>query len=363
MAGIRRNYSDEEMEYAIQCAVSGEAKVAVAERTNIPYSTLCKWVKDVKDGEGRQLRRRGPAPLLPPEAEQSLFEWAVARQQTGVSVVRQEIISKACAMSDMMFERSVGGGWYRRFLSRYPLLTTRTAQNLSCVCNNVAYEDVWALFGMLTKITIQEALCSTHVFNVDETAFETHKRSKTLVATRGSKNVWTTESSTNFHLTIVACGSASGFAVPSVFIVPGKTVRLDVLNTCSVPGAAITTTESDFMNSTLFETWIQVFANSVPSPIRQLLVLAMDGCSSHYSLPIVQAANNMQVRLVCLPANATHLFQPLDVAVFGSFKAKMRALLNSFAADGGAVSLSKSMALQLLVWLGERATPTRRAHV
>ncbi|GMF44616.1 unnamed protein product [Phytophthora fragariaefolia] len=176
---------------------------------------------------------------------------------------------------------------------------------------------------MLTKLTIQETLCSNRVFNADETAFETRKRSKTVVAIRGSRNVWTTESSTNFHLTIVACGSTSGFAVPPVFIVPGKTVQLDVLDTCSVPGVAITTTESGFMNSTLFET-----------------------------LPIVQAADNMQARLVCLPANATHPFQPLDVAVFGSFKAKLRGLLNSFAGDGGAVSLSKSMDLELagLAW-------------
>ncbi|GMG15328.1 unnamed protein product [Phytophthora fragariaefolia] len=314
------------MEYAIQCAMSGEAKVTVADRTNIPYSTLCKWVKAVKDGEGRQSRCRGPAPLLPPEAEQSLSGWAIARQQTVVPVVRHEIISKACAMSEMMLERSVGSGWYRRFLSRYPLLTTRTAQTLSCVRNNVAYEDVWALFGMLTKLTILEALCSHRVFNVDETAFETRKTSKTVIAIRGSKNVWTTKSSTNFHLTVVACGSTSGFAVPPVFIVPGNTARLHVLDTCGVPGAAITTTESSFMNTTLFETWIQVFANSVPSPIRRPLVFVMDGCSSHYSLPIVQAAHNMQVCLVCLPANATHRFQPLDVAVFDSFKAQIRAL-------------------------------------
>ncbi|GMF42305.1 unnamed protein product [Phytophthora fragariaefolia] len=106
------------------------------------------------------------------------------------------------------------------------------------------------------------------------------------------------------------------------------------------------------MNSILFKTWIQFFANAVSSLVRRPLVLVMDGCSSHYSLPIVQAANNMQVRVVFLPANATHPFQPLDVAVFGSFKAKVRALLKGFASDGGAVSLSKSMALELagLAW-------------
>ncbi|GMF39915.1 unnamed protein product [Phytophthora fragariaefolia] len=258
----------------------------------------------------------------------------------GVPVLRQEIISKVCAMSKMMFERSVGSDWYRRFLSRYPLLTTRIAQTLSYVRNNVTYEDEWALFGMLTKLTIR-------VFNVDETAFETPKRSKTVASVRGSKNVWTTECSTNFHPTTIACGSASGFVVPPVFIVPGKTVWLDVLDTCSVSRAAITTTESSFMNATLFETWIKVFTNSAPSPIRRPLVLVMDGCSSHYSLPIVQAADNVQVRLVFLLAHATHLFQPLDVAVFGLFIAKLRPLLNSLAGDGGAVPLSNSMALEL----------------
>ncbi|KAE9341038.1 hypothetical protein PR003_g10190 [Phytophthora rubi] len=49
---------------------------------------------------------------------------------------------------------------------------------------------------------------------MDETAFQKQLKSKTVVAVKESSNVWSTESTANFHLTIVACGSAAGFVVP-----------------------------------------------------------------------------------------------------------------------------------------------------
>ncbi|KAG6945383.1 hypothetical protein JG687_00017333 [Phytophthora cactorum] len=71
----------------------------------------------------------------------------------------------------------------------------------------------------------------------------------------------------------------------------------------------------------------------------------MDRCSSHYSRSTVELATELQVVLVCLPANATHLFQPLEVAVFASFKGRLRVLVNEFVDedDHRGYSIDKSM--------------------
>lgn len=74
----------------------------------------------------------------------------------------------------------------------------------------------------------------------------------------------------------------------------------------------------------------------------------MDGCSSPYSPTILQAAEDVQFVL----SDATHLIQPLDIAVLGSFKARLRALLNGFIGDDGYTTSTKAMAVQLagLAW-------------
>lgn len=80
----------------------------------------------------------------------------------------------------------------------------------------------------------------------------------------------------------------------------------------------------------------------------------MDGCASHYSLPIVATAAKLDVLLVCLSANATHLLQPLDVIVFSSLKGKMPRLIDEFVEEdsNGGYLIDKSTALRLgsLAW-------------
>jgi hypothetical protein len=42
------------------------------------------------------------------------------------------------------------------------------------------------------------------------------------VAVHGSKNFWSKQADSSFHLTLIACAGASGFAVPPLFVVPGQ---------------------------------------------------------------------------------------------------------------------------------------------
>ncbi|KAE8957546.1 hypothetical protein PR001_g31333, partial [Phytophthora rubi] len=182
----------------------------------------------------------------------------------------------------------------------------------------------------------------------------TSKGSKRVVAVRGSKNVWHQDVAVNFHLTLVACGSAAGFMVPPLFVLPGSTVKLQVLGGCDVPGFAVTTSSSCFMNGFLFIEWLRFFSDSVPSDVQRPLLLIMDGCSSHYSVEIILEAARLDVLLLLLPSNATHLLQPLDVAVFSSFKAKLRRLTEIYVGKTGGNSVDKAEAIKMAstAWVG-----------
>lgn len=119
---------------------------------------------------------------------------------------------------------------------------------------------------------------------------------------------------------MVACVSADGFVVPPGFIVPGKRLNRDVLDACNISGATITTAEAGFMTSYIMREYVAAFALAVPSPIKRPLILVLDGASSHMDASIDAAAAACGVRLVQLPPNASHLYQPLDVAVFRAVK-------------------------------------------
>ena len=49
-------------------------------------------------------------------------------------------------------------------------------------------------------------------------------------------------------------------------------------------------------------------------------VMFVDGHKSHLTLELIDLARKKDVILFCLPPHTTHALQPLDVAVFKSFK-------------------------------------------
>ncbi|EGZ16511.1 hypothetical protein PHYSODRAFT_504622, partial [Phytophthora sojae] len=58
--------------------------------------------------------------------------------------------------------------------------------------------------------------------------------------------------------------------------------------------------------------------------------------------------------LLLLPSNATHLLQPLDVAVFSSSKAKLRRLTEIYVGESGRNSVDKEEAIRMAsaAWVG-----------
>ncbi|KAE8903377.1 hypothetical protein PF003_g13087 [Phytophthora fragariae] len=49
--------------------------------------------------------------------------------------------------------------------------------------------DVTRLFTTLCKVLVEHKISSSRLFNMDETAFDTNKGGKRVVAVRGSRNV------------------------------------------------------------------------------------------------------------------------------------------------------------------------------
>ena len=117
------------------------------------------------------------------------------------------------------------------------------------------------------------------------------------MAVHGLKNVWSKWADTSFHLTIVACIAANGFAVPPLFVLPGQRVSRDMMDGCDIAAGAVTVATKGFMNASLFEKWLHHFHSTVPETTKWPWILVYDDYSSHFNRDIVTKAISLNIIL------------------------------------------------------------------
>ncbi|RHY93736.1 hypothetical protein DYB31_007002, partial [Aphanomyces astaci] len=185
----RGRYKRHELDRAVRAVLDGEKGTIVAARAMIPYKTLMKTVREAKAGTIKAPLRRGPKPRLPPTCEADLVAWIVAMQQDGYPVDRQVIVVKANQLLRRLDPSlAVTAGWYRRFRARHLELANRVAQVISHARNAVTMDGVNLLFDSMVEIIKAHDLSPDRIFNMDETAFASRKKSKSVVALKGSQN-------------------------------------------------------------------------------------------------------------------------------------------------------------------------------
>ena len=108
--------------------------------------------------------------------------------------------------------------------------------------------------------------------------------------------------------TILACGSTCGHSLPPMFFFK-RNLSLELMKGAP-PEMLFTGTKC---GDSAFFKWIQFFVAQVP-PQRPVLFL-YNGHISYITSEIIDYAVLHEIMMICLPAYANHLLQPLDVVV------------------------------------------------
>ncbi|POM76175.1 LOW QUALITY PROTEIN: Hypothetical protein PHPALM_6620 [Phytophthora palmivora] len=292
-------FVDVELSEAIQRVRDGESMKNVATMTIL---TLKRHVKAQKENHTIEIERRRPVPVpvLPIECEADIVTWVVAMQRRMVPVHPWEALEIANQLHHEVHgnRRSASdltSGWYNRF----PLSRAR---------RGVEKHALQRLFCDLTKLIIEQKLDGRRVWNMDETSSVSKHASLTVLALRGSSNVWPIAPETTFHLSVLAAINAAGAAAPPLLILPGMRLRRTTLD-----GSAI----------------------------------LCDGCSSYLGYDAERRAKELGVILLCLPPNATHLIQPLDVAVFKAFESDIIKFMRRVLLCSSDPTISKKEAIAI----------------
>ncbi|CAF0786273.1 unnamed protein product, partial [Adineta ricciae] len=120
---------------------------------------------------------------------------------------------------------------------------------------------------------------------------------------------------------------ASGTCFPPYVVYKSKCLYDTWCPRNVIRGAFFNRTESGWINEDTFFDYLKNMFIPNTQHIRRPLLLIFDGHTSHLSLKTARLAMENKIHLLCLPAHATHLLQPLDVYTLKYVKAQWRELL------------------------------------
>jgi len=128
---------------------------------------------------------------------------------------------------------------------------------------------------------------------------------------------------------IMFCGSANGTMLPSYVVYKSE----HLWSTWTEGGPAHTRynrSHSGWFDLHCFSDWFEtVFVKNV-SRLSGRKVIIGDNLSSHFREKVLSLAKENGISFVCMPPNATHLAQPLDVAFYGPLKRSWRVMLDEW---------------------------------
>ncbi|RHZ20103.1 hypothetical protein DYB26_013900 [Aphanomyces astaci] len=297
--------------------------LTAAEAHGIPQRTLRTHVAKAITGDNRPTAMGRP-PVLPKEFEDDLATWIVAMEHEGVPVGCRQIVDKATeilqVVHDAARDTKLTSGWYKRFLERNQDLKIAKARTLSKPRNGVDNDTVVEFFHELAHSMSLVDMDPSRVFNMDETSLR--RQGRWLSSAR--PRMFTFKKRQPQPSSRLSLPTGQRFHRCSLFVLPGDTVSTLECDSLYIHGAAITTSEKGWTNSFICRKWTSMLNSSIPISTPRPILLILDGCSSHYSEHIYDAATSFDILLQFLPANSTHMFQTLDVTVFRSFKHAIR---------------------------------------
>ncbi|KAJ8944189.1 hypothetical protein NQ318_016170 [Aromia moschata] len=149
-----------------------------------------------------------------------------------------------------------------------------------------------------------------HIYNYDETNITDDPGARKFIVPRNCKRVERVQNFSRTALTIMVRGIASGDLLPPMVV---------------------------YKASNFYENWWiggptgTVYKNSSSGwkPGNKVIVVG-DNLASHFAPNVIQVALEHDIYLTLFPPNATHLMQPLDVAVFAAMKKKWRVILDAW---------------------------------
>lgn len=310
------------MEAAIKAVHSGSGINKAAHEHGVPRTTL----KDRLSGKVVHGRKPGPQQYLNSTEERELGLFLKECAGIGYGKTRRDVMQIAqsvAAEKGVLRKSRITHGWWSRFLERQGNLCLRKGDSTAHSRMDAINKETLTQYFKLLKDVLDECGLMNNpaqIYNVDESGIPFDFKPPNVVAVVGSKKIRYRQAGKKGQVTIVGCANATGQAIPPMVIFDAKNLN-HAWTKNEVPGTKYGLSDNGWINTDLFEGWLEEHFIKHAVSGRPLLLL-LDGHCTHYQPDVIRFARDHDVVMLCLPPHTTHEAQPLDVGVFSSLKSQ-----------------------------------------
>jgi hypothetical protein len=323
------NYSKEQLELCLAAIRSGTmTQRKASEEFKIPRRTIAYKLKNL------HMNPPGQPQIFTDEEEESIAShieimgnYGFPLTEFDLKMVVKTYLEK-CGRTVRKFKNNVpGNDWIKQFLKRHPRLSVRFATNIKKSRAALSKEILQEYIDNL-RPEIQD-IPPTHIFNYDETNLTDDPGQKRVIVRRGSKYPEKICNVSKTSTSIMFCGSAYGELLPPYVVY--KSQKLWDTWTENGPNRChYSNSPSGWFDHQLFSDWLEKVVIPRLKKMDGKKMLIGDNLASHLSVDTLKLCRENNIAFVCLPANSTHITQPLDVAFFRPLKSHWRKILTEW---------------------------------
>ncbi|XP_028030015.1 uncharacterized protein LOC114242908 [Bombyx mandarina] len=335
----------------------------VAQKFGLSKSVLHRHISKV-------MRPHGAPRALKPETEDYIIqyinicsEWGYPLDTYDFRLLIKGYLDRVGIEVKRFKDNMPGPDFVESFLRRHKeVISKRISQNIKRARAAISPEVIEQYFKQL-EISMTGVPLG-NIVNYDETNLSDDPGKKNILTKRGVKYPERVMNHSKSSTSIMIAAAADGTLLPSYVVY--KAVRLYDTWTKNGPyKCRYNRTTSGWFNSNAFEDWVDTVALPYfeDKPGKKLLI--GDNLSSHLSINLICKCKEKDIYFVFLPANSTHLTQPLDVTFFRPMKTAWRDILFNWKKSDGRSqsSVPKNWFPQLLKKLFQRIEKNQKNNI
>jgi len=252
--GGKKKWSKVAMEAALKEVTNGTLTVR---RAALVYSVPKSTLHDHLSGKVLPGAVGGTPRYLDDEEEEELVRWLEGCAEVGCAKSIKEvraIVGAIVAKKQNTEPVFVSHGWWDRFRARHPHLSLRTGESLAYVhAVSTSRPILDKYFDLLEEVFSQNHLQDRpgRIFNLDESGLLLQHRPGRRIGMKGQRHVNVITSGSKTNITVLACVSASGYALPPMIIFNRKNLTPE-LTRGEVPGTIYGLSSSGWIDSEIF---------------------------------------------------------------------------------------------------------------
>lgn len=324
------NFTEEQVAEAVRAVQNGMSKKQAARIYKIPRSTLTNRCL------GRHTKPRGHPTILSSEEETVIArtlgvvaDWGFPLTKADIKQIMKKYLDKKGIVIPILKDNLPGDDMVALFIQRNNL-AVRIASNIKRSRASVDQDDVNKFFENIAPALLEST--GDHIYNYDETNITDDPGARKVIVPRNCKRVERVQNFSRTAISIMVCGTASGDLLPPMVVYKASNLYE---NWCvgGPTGTVYKNSPSGWFDANLFEIWFcQILLPHIQrtrEPGKRVVVVG-DNLASHFAPNVIRVALEHDIYLTPFPPNATHLMQPLDVAVFAPMKKKWRMILDAW---------------------------------